>query len=95
MTSWPSSSPSLFPLVTQLICYFSVGTYEPARVTADAALNISWTALEQQLGGSSVPGPLYLSYMSPPFSEERWLAIDRADTRSALVNQVRQYLGMP
>ncbi|EFJ52241.1 hypothetical protein VOLCADRAFT_120411 [Volvox carteri f. nagariensis] len=72
----------------KLICYFSVGTYEPARVSADSQRGISWSALEQQLGGSAVPGPLYLAYMEPPFSEERWFALDRNDTRNALVNQV-------
>ncbi|GIL92364.1 hypothetical protein Vretifemale_19886 [Volvox reticuliferus] len=72
----------------KLICYFSVGTFEPFRVEADKKRGISWAALEQQLGGSAVPGPLYLSYMEPPFSEELWFAIDRADTRSLLVSQV-------
>ncbi|GLI60015.1 hypothetical protein VaNZ11_002079 [Volvox africanus] len=72
----------------KLICYFSVGTFELHRVAADAKRGISWTALEQQLGGSAVPGPLYLSYMEPPFSDERWFAIDQADTRALLVNQV-------
>ncbi|GIL65556.1 hypothetical protein Vafri_19307 [Volvox africanus] len=76
----------------KLICYFSVGTFELHRVAADAKRGISWTGLEQQLGGSAVPGPLYLSYMAPPFSDERWFAIDRADTRALLVSQVTDKL---
>ncbi|GFR49514.1 hypothetical protein Agub_g11555 [Astrephomene gubernaculifera] len=79
----------------KLICYFSVGTYEPGRAADDLTLrNISWAALEKRLGGGSAsagaaaPGPLYLAYLDGPFSDERWLAIDLPATRTALVNEV-------
>ncbi len=87
----------------QLICYFSAGTYEPARAGDDLARRrVSWPDLEKAAAaaaaaaglavgasGGTKPGPLYLQAMDPPFGEELWLSVDLATTRQLLGEQVR------
>ncbi|KAG2426329.1 hypothetical protein HXX76_013086 [Chlamydomonas incerta] len=86
----------------KLICYFSAGTYEPARAADDLAKRqVSWPDLEAAAaaaaaaaglsvgaGGGARPGPLYLQSMDPPFGEELWLAVDLPATRQLLVDKV-------
>lgn len=97
-----TSDPSCPGPAAQLICYFSAGTYEPARAAADLSQRqVSWPDLEKAAaaaaaaaglsvgaGGGAKPGPLYLQSMDPPFGEELWLSVDLDSTQQLLLEKV-------
>jgi len=66
----------------KLVCYFSIGTYEPGRVAADKLRGLDWKKLETSVGGG---GKLYAGKLAPPFQEELWLLLNTSEVRRALV----------